>query len=183
MNNTVVEGANNRVDAQDMPYLTNTPYSPFRSSQSPIPAKPSAFQDVSIAKNPIAKMPQSETPSRSGISEQKSVMGAAGVVAGATLGGSIIGGLTNIGSTLLTNANERSMQSKQLDFDQKKLDFKGQELQFQKDQWNRGFDVAHSMGLAAPSQINNPTLGGHGAMVGRNFTAVSSSPYSNNWSG
>jgi len=118
----------------------------------------------------------------SNFTEESGVKSAAGILASTNLAGSVVGGVASIGKTLINNANQRGMQDKQLAMDNKVLDFNKSQLDFSKQQWNREYDVANSMGLASPAQIGNPLSGGHGALMGKTFRNIPSSPFQNQWS-
>lgn len=104
----------------------------------------------------------SSSPSMSGSS-----LGAAGISAAGQASSSAIGGLFNLGSSLINAHNADAINRRTLDW--------------QKEKWNQSWQAARDLGLNNPSQLSNPLNGGFYSLQGRTFAPSSRSDQHNIW--
>jgi len=86
---------------------------------------------------------------------------AAGINALGNVGGSVIGGIANLGSSLIQRGTDLAYQGRAQQFEQKQID--------------RAYDSAHAMGLVSPLQMQ--TDGTMGNLLGNTFTTMPRTPF------
>jgi len=86
---------------------------------------------------------------------------AAGINAAGNIGGSVIGGIANLGSSLIQRGTDLALQGRAQEFDQKQID--------------RAYDSAHQMGLVSPLQMQSD--GNMGNLLGNTFTTMPRTPF------
>jgi len=86
---------------------------------------------------------------------------AAGINAMGNVGGAVIGGIANLGSSLIQRGTDLAYQGRAQQFDQKQID--------------RAYDSAHQMGLVSPLQMQSD--GNMGNLLGNTFTTMPRTPF------